>query len=196
MDLLAAEMTVRTGKDPGELYRELTARFGTPCYTRIDVPATPAEEAAMERLSPETIKGDELAGEPILAKLSSAPGNGAPIGGLKESSRQTDGLRPDRRERRTSTRSMRRVSKTRPIWKRSSEEDQGVVGRRWGERKAPYEKKPRRLVFAGFIACLPRIGFLFGFLSSSFPCSWGMRQAGEGSESGSGPPRPSWRWSR
>ena len=83
MDLLAAEMTARTGKDPGELYRELTARFGTPRYTRIDVPATPAEKAAMERLSPETIKGDELAGEPILAKLSSAPGNGAPIGGLK-----------------------------------------------------------------------------------------------------------------
>ena len=83
MDLLAAEMTARTGKEPGEHYRELTARFGMPCYTRIDVPATPAEKAAMERLSPETIKGQELAGEPILAKLSSAPGNGAPIGGLK-----------------------------------------------------------------------------------------------------------------
>jgi phosphoglucomutase len=83
MDLLAAEMTARTGKEPGEHYRELTARFGMPCYTRIDVPATPAEKAAMERLSPEMIKGHELAGEPILAKLSSAPGNGAPIGGLK-----------------------------------------------------------------------------------------------------------------
>jgi phosphoglucomutase len=83
LDLLAAEMTARTGKDPGELYRELTARFGTPCYTRIDVAATPAEKAAMERLSPEAVKANELAGEPILAKLSSAPGNGAPIGGLK-----------------------------------------------------------------------------------------------------------------
>jgi phosphoglucomutase len=83
MDLLAAEMTARTGKDPGELYRELTARFGTPCYTRIDVPATPGEKAAMEHLSPESVTVKELAGEPILAKLSAAPGNGEPIGGLK-----------------------------------------------------------------------------------------------------------------
>jgi phosphoglucomutase len=83
MGLLAAEMIARTGKDPGELYRELTARFGTPCYTRIDVPATPAEKAAMNQLSPESVKEKELAGEPILAKLSTAPGNGAPIGGLK-----------------------------------------------------------------------------------------------------------------
>ena len=83
MGLLAAEMTARADKDPGELYRELTARFGTPCYTRIDVPATPAERAAMENLSPEAITAKELAGEPILAKLSAAPGNKAPIGGLK-----------------------------------------------------------------------------------------------------------------
>ena len=83
MDLLAAEMTARTGKDPGDLYRELAAQLGEPCYTRIDVPATPAEKAAMEHLSPEAITAKELAGEPILAKLSTAPGNGAPIGGLK-----------------------------------------------------------------------------------------------------------------
>jgi phosphoglucomutase len=83
MGLLAAEITARAGKDPGELYRELTARFGTPCYTRIDVPATPTEKAAMEHLSPEAVTAKELAGEPILVKLSSAPGNGAPIGGLK-----------------------------------------------------------------------------------------------------------------
>ncbi|MEN6318413.1 MAG: phosphoglucomutase (alpha-D-glucose-1,6-bisphosphate-dependent) [Syntrophaceae bacterium] len=83
MDLLAAEMTARTGKDPGVLYRELTTHFGTPCYTRIDVPSTPAERAAMEHLSPESITSKELAGEMILAKLSAAPGNGAPIGGLK-----------------------------------------------------------------------------------------------------------------
>jgi phosphoglucomutase len=83
MGLLAAEITARSGKDPGELYRELTARFGTPCYTRIDVPATPEEKAAMEHLSPEAVTAEELAGEPILAKLSTAPGNGAPIGGLK-----------------------------------------------------------------------------------------------------------------
>jgi phosphoglucomutase len=83
MGLLAAEMTARTGKDPGDLCGELTARFGTPYYTRIDVPATPAERAAMERLSPEAITAKELAGEPILAVLAAAPGNGAPIGGLK-----------------------------------------------------------------------------------------------------------------
>ena len=83
MDLLAAEITARTGKDPGELYRELATLFGTPCYTRIDVPATPGEKAAMEHLSPEAITVKELAGEPILAKLSAAPGNGEPIGGLK-----------------------------------------------------------------------------------------------------------------
>ena len=83
MGLLAAEMTARVGKDPGELYRELTSQFGTPFYTRIDVPATPAEKAAMEHLSPEAVTAKELAGNPILVKLSTAPGNGAPIGGLK-----------------------------------------------------------------------------------------------------------------
>jgi phosphoglucomutase len=83
MGLLAAEITASSGKDPGELYRELTSRFGTPCYTRIDVPATPAQRAAMEHLSPEAVTAKELAGEPILAKLSAAPGNKEPIGGLK-----------------------------------------------------------------------------------------------------------------
>ncbi len=83
MGLLAAEMTARTGKDPGELYLELATRFGTPYYTRIDVPATSAARAAMEHLSPEAVTAKELAGEPILAKLSAAPGNNAPIGGLK-----------------------------------------------------------------------------------------------------------------
>ena len=83
MDLLAAEITARLGKDPGEIYQELAAKLGTPWYTRIDAPATPDEKSAMGRLSPEAITAGELAGEPILAKLSSAPGNGAPIGGLK-----------------------------------------------------------------------------------------------------------------
>ena len=83
MDLLAAEITARLGKDPGEIYQELAAKLGTPWYTRIDAPATPDEKSAMGRLSPEAITAGELAGEPILAKLSSAPGNGEPIGGLK-----------------------------------------------------------------------------------------------------------------
>jgi phosphoglucomutase len=83
MDLLAAEITARTGKDPGEHYRELTAEFGTPYYTRIDAPASPEQKAKLQKLSPEAVKESNLAGEPITAKLTNAPGNGAPIGGLK-----------------------------------------------------------------------------------------------------------------
>jgi phosphoglucomutase len=83
MDLLAAEITARTGKDPGEHYEALTVEFGTPYYTRIDAPATPEQKARLERLSPEAVKASNLAGEPIVAKLTSAPGNRAPIGGLK-----------------------------------------------------------------------------------------------------------------
>jgi phosphoglucomutase len=83
MDLLAAEITARAGKDPGELYQELTTEFGTPYYTRIDAPATPDQKARLQKLSSEAVATDTLAGEPIIAKLTSAPGNGAPIGGLK-----------------------------------------------------------------------------------------------------------------
>jgi phosphoglucomutase len=83
MGLLAAEITARTGKDPGEHYKELTARFGNPCYTRIDAPATPAQKAALRQLAPEAVTARELAGEPIVAKLTRAPGNDASIGGLK-----------------------------------------------------------------------------------------------------------------
>jgi phosphoglucomutase len=83
MDLLAAEITARTGKDPGQLYQELTTEFGTPYYTRIDAPATPEQKARLQKLSPEAVATNVLAGEQIRAKLTSAPGNGAPIGGLK-----------------------------------------------------------------------------------------------------------------
>ena len=83
MDLLAAEITARTGKDPGEHYRDLTAEFGTPYYTRIDAPATPEQKANLEKLSPEAVTAATLAGEPITSKLTRAPGNGASIGGLK-----------------------------------------------------------------------------------------------------------------
>jgi phosphoglucomutase len=83
MDLLAAEITARTGKDPGEHYRELTAKFGSPCYTRIDAPATPEQKSVLKKLSPEMVTATKLAGEPITAKLTKAPGNDAPIGGLK-----------------------------------------------------------------------------------------------------------------
>jgi phosphoglucomutase len=83
MDLLAAEITARTDKDPGEHYRELTAEFGTPYYTRIDAPATSEQKARLQKLSPDAVKESDLAGEPITAKLTRAPGNNAPIGGLK-----------------------------------------------------------------------------------------------------------------
>ena len=81
--LLAAEMTATTGKDPGETYRGLAERFGESVYRREDVAATPEEKDVLKQLSPEQVESTELAGEPIIDKLTSAPGNGAPIGGLK-----------------------------------------------------------------------------------------------------------------
>jgi phosphoglucomutase len=83
MDLLAAEITAVTGKDPGEHYREMTAEFGAPYYTRIDAPATPEQKSRLRKLSPETVRESSLAGERIIANLTRAPGNDAPIGGLK-----------------------------------------------------------------------------------------------------------------
>jgi phosphoglucomutase len=83
MDLLAAEITAVTGKDPGEHFRELTAEFGTPFYTRIDAAATPEQKARLAKLTPEAVKESKLAGDPITAKLTRVPGNNAAIGGLK-----------------------------------------------------------------------------------------------------------------
>ena len=83
MALLAAEITARTGRDPGVHYQELTAELGTPYYARIDAPATPEQKAVLQKLSPEAIKVTQLAGEPIIATLTRAPANGASIGGLK-----------------------------------------------------------------------------------------------------------------
>ncbi len=83
MCLLAAEITARTGKDPGVHYQEMTERLGRPYYTRIDAHATPEQKARLKKLSPEDVKAGSLAGEPIQTKLTRAPGNGAEIGGLK-----------------------------------------------------------------------------------------------------------------
>jgi phosphoglucomutase len=83
LGLLAAEMTARTGKDPGQHYQELAGRYGTPYYTRIDAPATPEQKSRLKKLSPENVTATELAGERIEAKLTRAPGNQAEIGGLK-----------------------------------------------------------------------------------------------------------------
>lgn len=83
MDLLAAEMMARTGRDPSELYRDLTKELGEPVYERIDAPATPEQKTILSKLSPDQIKAKELAGDTIVAMLTKAPGNGAAIGGLK-----------------------------------------------------------------------------------------------------------------
>jgi len=83
LGLLAAEMTARTGKDPGQHYNELTAKYGAPVYQRIDAPATKEEKAKLGKLSPSQVTATSLAGEPITAILTEAPGNKASIGGLK-----------------------------------------------------------------------------------------------------------------
>jgi phosphoglucomutase len=83
LDLLACEIRASTGRDPGEIYRELEGRFGSPVYDRIDSPASREQKTALARLSPEAVTSAMLAGEPIVAKLTRAPGNGAEIGGLK-----------------------------------------------------------------------------------------------------------------
>jgi phosphoglucomutase len=83
LGLLAAEMLAITGRDPGELYRDLTLEFGEPVYERRDAPATPEQKAVLQQLSPQQIQASELAGEPIVAMLTEAPGNGSAIGGLK-----------------------------------------------------------------------------------------------------------------
>ena len=83
MDLLAAEMMARTGKDPGELYRNLTKELGEPVYERIDAAASPEQKAVLSKLSPDQVKATELAGDKIISMLTKAPGNGAAIGGLK-----------------------------------------------------------------------------------------------------------------
>ncbi len=87
MGLLAAEITARTNRDPGEHYRELTRQFGESFYTRIDTPASPEQKDKLAKLSPESVTDTDLAGDPITAKLTRAPGNDAPIGGLKVTSK-------------------------------------------------------------------------------------------------------------
>ena len=81
--LLSAEMTARTGRDPGEIYRELARELGAPVYDRIEAPASPEQKELLGRLSPQQVRRTDLAGEDIETTLTHAPGNGAPIGGLK-----------------------------------------------------------------------------------------------------------------
>jgi phosphoglucomutase len=83
MSLLAAEITAATGRDPGEIYRELEERFGTPVYERIDAPASREQKEVLKNLAADMVKADRLAGDPIARILTRAPGNDAPVGGLK-----------------------------------------------------------------------------------------------------------------
>ena len=83
LNLLAAEITAKTGEDPGILYGRLTEQFGSPIYERLDAPASASQKAILKKLTPDRISTETLAGEPIVAKLSRAPGNNAPIGGIK-----------------------------------------------------------------------------------------------------------------
>ena len=83
LDLLAAEITAVTGRDPGEHYKELESMFGCPVYERMDVPASLAQRTVLANISADMIRAKELAGEKIIAKLTHAPGNDAPVGGLK-----------------------------------------------------------------------------------------------------------------
>lgn len=83
LDLLAVEIAAVTGKDPAQHYKEITERYGESCYARIDAPASPEQKAALAKLSPDAVRTDALAGDPIVARLTKAPGNDAPIGGLK-----------------------------------------------------------------------------------------------------------------
>ena len=83
MNLLAAELTAWTGKDPGEHYKEITAEFGTPYQMRVDAPATPEERTRLQNLSPADVRESELAGEPVISKLTRAPADNSPLGGLK-----------------------------------------------------------------------------------------------------------------
>jgi phosphoglucomutase len=83
MGLLAAEITAKAGRDPGELYNDITREFGEPVYERIDAPATPQQKAILGKLAPEQVEATEFAGEPIMISLTADPGNDAAIGGLK-----------------------------------------------------------------------------------------------------------------
>jgi phosphoglucomutase len=83
LDLLAAEITAVLQKSPSEVYHDLEGRFGTPCYERTDAAANPVQKQVLSNLSPEMVEADSLAGEQVIAKLTRAPANDAPIGGLK-----------------------------------------------------------------------------------------------------------------
>ena len=119
MDLLAAEITARTGKDPGEHFRELTAEFGTPYYTRIDAPATPEQKAKLEKLSPEAVKESNLAGEPITRQADARPGQRRANRRLESGRREWMVRGPALRHGEHLQDLRRELQETRRIWTRS-----------------------------------------------------------------------------
>jgi phosphoglucomutase len=141
LNLLAAEITARTGRDPGEHYRELAGEFGAPLYTRIDAPATPAQKAVLGKLSPSAVTAPLLAGEPITAKLTRAPVTGRLSAGSR-SSRRAAGLRRALPGRRTSTSFTPRAFATSAICRRSSTRRGGSSMPRSARRQAT--DPPRR----------------------------------------------------
>jgi hypothetical protein len=129
--LLAAELTAKTGRNPAVAYEALTARFGTPAYRRIDAPATREQKAILAKLSPAQIRASTLAGEPITAVLTRAPGNDAPIGGVKVVPPSMAGSRRAHPGPRTCTRSMPRASSARSISPGSSRRRRRSWPRLW-----------------------------------------------------------------
>ena len=134
--LLAAEMTARGGDDPGERYAAMAERFGRPSYRRIDVAADAEQKAVLAKLSSDQVTGTELAGEPIREVLTEAPGNGAPIGGVKVVARRARGSPRAHRVRRTSTRSTPRASWATSTSSGSSPRPRSSSPGRWEEADA------------------------------------------------------------
>ena len=143
MDLLAAEITARTGKDPGVHYQELTQKLGDPVYTRVDAPATPAQKDKLKKLSPEAVHAATLAGEPIIARLTRAPGNNADIGGLKV-------VTAERLVRRPSVRHGRRVQNLCRKFQRP-----GASGQDFGRSPPHRQRRPRAVDFRDITANVP-----------------------------------------
>ena len=141
--LLAAEMTARGGLDPGELYDGLSERFGPATYRRMDVAATPQEKAALGAISPEQLKATELAGEPILDVLTRAPGNGAPIGGVKVVAEQRLVRGPPVRDRRRLQGLRRELPRPRPSGAHPDRRAAGGAGHAGGGRARRAESPER-----------------------------------------------------
>ncbi len=153
LDLLAAEILAKTGKDPGEHYRELTAEFGEPFYVRIDTPATADQKKRLAKLDPSDVRASKLAGEPIVARLTRAPATTLPWAASR-SSRPADGSPPALPVPKTFTRSMPRASTTRPTWTLSFERPGRSSRTPWAEHAIlDSNRAPIEIPEAGVAPC-------------------------------------------